>query len=388
MKQHLTKLFFYFLFFISGHSANAQDLTGIWRGYFNTESGDQYKVELQIEQNSAHHITGVSYSYLTTVFYGKALLAGNYNQNGKNALIQETKTVEVKMSGGSVTCIMNYMLNYAQSGKEEFLEGTFTSAYEQTDAAMGVKRGGNCGGGKIFLRKVTTSDFYVEPFLRTNPAFNKPDKPAPPKTTTAINKPNVTHAPTTKATPPVTKKPAAKKPAQQPLAKKNTPKPTIKQPTAQTITIKRDTTHKISMPPVAVQEAPKKELPRPSLTIPPTFRNRENNVIQTLNVTGDQEVTIKIYDNGEIDDDTVSVYLDNKLILGNKRISASPLIYTFKVTEAEPEHTVTMVAENLGRIPPNTSLMLVYIGGERYEVYISTNEQKNAVIRFRYKKSD
>jgi hypothetical protein len=48
------------------------------------------------------------------------------------------------------------------------------------------------------------------------------------------------------------------------------------------------------------------------------------------------------------------------------------------------EHEVTMVAENLGRIPPNTSLMIVECGDQRFNVFISSNEQKNAVVRFRY----
>ena len=109
--------------------------------------------------------------------------------------------------------------------------------------------------------------------------------------------------------------------------------------------------------------------------------------MQTINVSSD-EVTVKIYDNGEVDDDTVSVYLDNKLILANKRLSTTPITYTFKINEDDPEHIITMVAENMGRFPPNTSLMLVYSGDKRYEVRISTNEQKNAVIRFRYQKPD
>jgi hypothetical protein len=39
-----------------------------------------------------------------------------------------------------------------------------------------------------------------------------------------------------------------------------------------------------------------------------------------------------------------------------------------------------MVAENLGSIPPNTSLMIVTAGTKRYEVYISSNEQRNAKV--------
>jgi hypothetical protein len=39
-----------------------------------------------------------------------------------------------------------------------------------------------------------------------------------------------------------------------------------------------------------------------------------------------------------------------------------------------------MVANNLGSIPPNTSLMIVTANNKRYEVFISSSEQKNAKI--------
>src|SRR5690348_7668344 len=145
---------------------SCQNLTGIWRGWFTTESGEQYKYELQIKQTRSNHISGVSYSYLVTKFYGKATVTGTFTKLNQSALIQEIKTVEVKMELGSVACIMKCLFNYSKSGKEEFLEGKFTSMYEKSDPLNDVKRGGNCGGGTIFLRKVPTSDFYIEPFLK------------------------------------------------------------------------------------------------------------------------------------------------------------------------------------------------------------------------------
>jgi hypothetical protein len=39
-----------------------------------------------------------------------------------------------------------------------------------------------------------------------------------------------------------------------------------------------------------------------------------------------------------------------------------------------------MVAENLGSIPPNTSLMVITTKYKRYEVFISSTEQKNARV--------
>src|SRR5260221_13003270 len=87
------------LFILADSPSYSQNLTGIWRGYFITESSDQYKFELQIEQKK-NSLSGVSYSYLTTVFYGKATLTGNFSNSSQNALIQEIRTVEVKMGPG------------------------------------------------------------------------------------------------------------------------------------------------------------------------------------------------------------------------------------------------------------------------------------------------
>lgn len=355
MKGRLRTLLLFLLLCLVTTLSFAQNLTGIWRGYFITEAGENYRLEFQINLNKSKSTTGVSYSYLDVRFYGKATMTGYYSALTKELKIQELKTVEVRNVGGGSTCIMNYRLNYAQSGKEEFLEGTYIGKLE------GVKEAkwGDCGGGKVFLRRVTTSDFYLEPFLKNKGLAKTPAEPKPtePKTTP------------TKPVAPL-KKPIAKAPVKkQPQTKKKIPAIT-----------KVDT---IQRPKMEIAQ-PKKITIKP-LTIPLQTRSRENSVIRTIDITS-TEVVIKIYDNGEIDDDTVSVYVDNKLVIANKRISEKPITYTFAINEDEPEHIVTMVAENLGRIPPNTSLMIVYDGETRHEVFISTNEQKNAVVRFRYKK--
>ena len=45
-----------------------------------------------------------------------------------------------------------------------------------------------------------------------------------------------------------------------------------------------------------------------------------------------------------------------------------------------------MVAENLGSIPPNTSVMIITTASKRYEVFISSDEQNNAKVVFELKK--
>lgn len=344
-------------------SLRAQNLTGIWRGYFITDMGEKYKLEFQVNVPSTTFSSGVSYSYLDVRFYGKATMTGSFDKSSNNLKIREIKTVEIKNMDGNGACIMNYDLFYAKSGNEEFLEGTFLGKPEVKNKPNRFSWG-DCGGGKVYLRRVATSDFYVEPFLRgkikTAPViFNK----APVKKDTIKTKSN---------TPPI-KKPEViiKPPVNKPVITKTIP--SVTKPKTDTVKTK------INIPPV-VKTNPAIVIPKPEV-----LKNRSSELMKVLTVT-DPEVTVKLYDNGEIDDDTISVYLDNKLMLSSKRLTTAPLTIKFKIDDDNVDHELTMVAENLGRIPPNTSLMIVESGEQRFEVRITSTEQKNAVVRFKYQK--
>jgi hypothetical protein len=110
--------------------------------------------------------------------------------------------------------------------------------------------------------------------------------------------------------------------------------------------------------------------------------DREKEVIKEL-VFDTSQIRIDIYDNAEIDDDTVSVFLNNTLLLHKKRLTATAL--TLQVTAYQnTDYELMMYADNLGKIPPNTSLMVITAGTKRYELRISSSEKKSAVARFRY----
>lgn len=345
----MKRILFFLLIHISTFSffSFGQNLTGIWRGYFITNSLEQYRFEVQVEQKS-NSLAGVTYSYLDRRFYGKATFTGNFNKSSQNALIQEIKTVEVRMSSSASSCIQKCQLFYERSGNEEFLEGTFTSIIEKTDS-LGNRRGDDCGGGKMYLRKVTTSDFYLEPFLRkrTLPKVMTPDPPVVKNT----------------------------KPAYKPPQKTKTDKE---------IVVRKPKADSAKSEDTFIKSTPQKITNKSAINTP--FKSRENNLIQTIVVTS-EDVIVKLYDNGEIDDDTISIYLNKKLILSKQRLTAAALTVKLKMDEHNPDHELIMVAENLGRIPPNTSLMIVNAGDKRFEVRITSTEQKNAMVRFKYVKS-
>lgn len=112
------------------------------------------------------------------------------------------------------------------------------------------------------------------------------------------------------------------------------------------------------------------------------LQNREKEVVQTV-VIDTTAIKVELYDNAEIDDDTVSVFLNNSLLLHKKRLTDRPLTLQFSAFP-NTEYELMMYAENLGRIPPNTALMVITAGKKRYEVRLSSSEQKSAVVKFKF----
>ena len=95
-------------------------------------------------------------------------------------------------------------------------------------------------------------------------------------------------------------------------------------------------------------------------------------------------IRLDFYDNGEIDDDTISVFVNKKIILANERLSAKPSTAFIRIDLATTFQEVEMVAQNLGKIPPNTALLIVTAGLKRYRLYLTSTTSKSAMVRFVY----
>ena len=108
---------------------------------------------------------------------------------------------------------------------------------------------------------------------------------------------------------------------------------------------------------------------------------RTSEPVQTLSVFEDS-ITIALYDNGEIDGDTVSVFLDDKLLLNKIGLGAKAQKFTISVPAGQIVQ-ITLYAETLGTIPPNTGLMVVYSGDQRYQVFFTSTLEKSASVLFR-----
>ncbi|MDU0220284.1 hypothetical protein, partial [Escherichia coli] len=61
--------------------------------------------------------------------------------------------------------------------------------------------------------------------------------------------------------------------------------------------------------------------------------------------------------------------------------------FNLVLDSARAYNELTMFADNLGSIPPNTALMIVTDGNKQYQIRLSSNLQKNASVRIRRKKN-
>ena len=110
---------------------------------------------------------------------------------------------------------------------------------------------------------------------------------------------------------------------------------------------------------------------------------REKGNFSTIKVKS-KHIEIKVYDNGEIDNDTISVFYNNRALINNQKISQDPIIVSIDLDEKTTLHEITLFAVNLGRIPPNTALMVISDGKRKIELNASANLNKNATIKVIY----
>ncbi len=112
---------------------------------------------------------------------------------------------------------------------------------------------------------------------------------------------------------------------------------------------------------------------------------REKEIADDITVEGDS-VMIDFYDNGEVDGDSISIFYNDKLLASSQKLSASAIRLQLKLDSTKAYNELTMFADNLGSIPPNTALMIVSDGKKRYEIRMSSTLNKNATLRLRRKK--
>jgi len=122
-----------------------------------------------------------------------------------------------------------------------------------------------------------------------------------------------------------------------------------------------------------------------SLKIVESFVKRKAVLNRELLVESDS-IRLSFYDNGEIDGDSISVFVNHELVLSHQELAAKAFNIYLHLDSTRELTEISMFAENLGRLPPNTALMVVTDGKNRYEVFLSSSLTENATIELRRKR--
>jgi hypothetical protein len=108
------------------------------------------------------------------------------------------------------------------------------------------------------------------------------------------------------------------------------------------------------------------------------LRERQQEVQRAIEVNS-TNISIQLFDNGVIDNDTVSLYFNDVLVLDKKRLMGSPIELELNL-DVQKENKLTLFAHNLGDIAPNTAHLLVTSGTRQYSIQLSGSLSKNAVL--------
>lgn len=133
--------------------------------------------------------------------------------------------------------------------------------------------------------------------------------------------------------------------------------------------------------------APKKNEP---IAVPappvakPILEKRDNELIKEFTVDHDS-ISVTLYDNGIVDGDSITLIYNDSILTTHKLLTEKPLTFWIKIKPGSQRNELQMYAENLGSIPPNTALMIIYDGNKRYEVNIKSTEKTNGSVSFRLK---
>lgn len=346
--------YIFLLFFCGIHAwCIGQKLSGQWTGDFGSNSEfsaqkTEYILEIDVNGND---IKGFSYTYFSLGnkrCFVICKLSGSYDKNSKSMVISEVEKVKSNTPRDFRDCLQKHELTYFKAAGKEILSGKWTPV----DPKSG------CGTGLTILER--------KPIVKINPAGPKNDQ------ISKIQNQN------NNSTSSVLKDTDAKT--------LDHSKDTDFKKNENALLNNKQTERKLTL---IEQKNPLEGNPKNNLLqsfqTKTKFNERSFQILKTIELENTQ-IKLELYDNGQIDGDTISLYFNGKLLVSQKRLTTSPISLNINIDEKRDYSELVMYAENLGSIPPNTALMIVTDGDKRYELNISSSEMTNGTVRFKLKK--
>ena len=115
-----------------------------------------------------------------------------------------------------------------------------------------------------------------------------------------------------------------------------------------------------------------------------TFITRPKKYVLELDINN-PTIKIELYDNGQIDYDSVTIYLNSKLVVPTTMLTHKAITITLALDETLAFNELSMFANNVGLIPPNTAAMILYDGTTRHEIMMSSDLDRTATIKLKRK---
>jgi hypothetical protein len=344
-----TLLLFSCIFFTQ---LSAQNLTGRWQGSF-IANGDalinNYTYELVIKENASHQITAQTITKKGDQFYASAFAKGSHSLRTQLVQIDETSFDQIKIANELEACLMSNFLTYKNMDGHEILEGSYMST------SVNGKR--NCGSGKVFLEKITSVLSVKNTKVENKKTDTQKTKTVTAQNTQAKSKPSTT----------LLDKPSS------------TTKIIASNPTTETATDEVIVENEVISTNTIAQNSIRNE----PINLPWVLVGRENKLVKKI-ITNSKSISLDLFDNGTIDNDTIIVFDNKKLLVNKKRLSYKAIHIDFNFSENMREHEVIIVAHNMGTVPPNTALLLFKDGKVRQEYFITSTNKINAKILIVY----
>lgn len=323
---HLIRTYLFIALSISMMPSNAQQITGIWSGKINKK-----RAEIKFVQKG-DSITGTSYYYESGKNYLRYSIKG-YFDAGNNSVVwwDDQLLSDEGKNSKEVALLAVADFNCPGDGKM-MLDGTATPKENQIST------------GDLSLTKVVSTafpdewDFVIDNYIE---GTNDPD---------IIDSVDL-----------IAKKPKKKsKPIEEPKEIPTEPdwEKTVPAPDPEVVLVE----HKKKM--------------EESFTI------RKKVFTTEIPLEGDS-IELRFFDNVQIDGDSITLFLNEKLIFTHIRLTEKPFIVKLPVNQLNDTNELTMVAENLGAIPPNTAYMVAIVGEKRYDVNLSSTEETSGMIRLK-----
>ena len=376
-------------------------MEGKWKGFFspnNSPIGKVYSYEMDITQGPQGQLTISTYTKLSSDFSAHAYATGSLDKTTQLVHIEEQGFLDLSIQENYTPCLMNNFLMYKNIRGHEIIEGTYTSYNKKT--------GKDCGGGKIYLEK----DVPIQKLIASEKAAKqKIEKEKTAEKNKVIPSKTITETKTVNTVLPPAKTNLQKTNTVANTNTNNSSKPnntnklgvvnnkvasnTKSSPENINTAIQNVQINSIQDEPVmeeAILNEPEDIETEIRIkqgngfqTVPWALVARENRLAKKI-TTSNKQFSIDLYDNGTIDNDTIIVYDNKKLLVSKKRLSYKAIHLEFTLSEVINEHEIIIVAHNMGTVPPNTALLVLKDGDRRQELFITSTNKMNAKIIVSY----